>query len=125
MDQSAGDKVPAVEQASSLDDILGALVAEHGEQHLAEANQWVADALYPEHIDAPTIAVLRLKAGLTQRGLAEKMGVKQPYIARIEGGQENITFTTLANLASALDIDIGTAAAALQSTYHASAERHA
>lgn len=43
----------------------------------------------------------RKKAGLTQKQLAEKLGMKQAYIAQIETGKKNITFSTLTKYAIA------------------------
>lgn len=42
----------------------------------------------------------RSKAGLTQAQVAERMGVKQPVVARIEGGS-NVSFNTLKRYAHA------------------------
>lgn len=49
-------------------------------------------------------AVLRLRRlrGLTQEELAERMGTKQPAIARLERGYENTTLKTLVAAAEAL-----------------------
>jgi DNA-binding XRE family transcriptional regulator len=46
----------------------------------------------------------RLAAGLTQRQLAEKMGVKQPFIARLEKPGAYPTVRTLQRLAKALGL---------------------
>jgi ribosome-binding protein aMBF1 (putative translation factor) len=46
----------------------------------------------------------RLAAGLTQRQLAEKMGVKQPFIARLEKPGAYPTVRTLQKLAKALGL---------------------
>ena len=43
----------------------------------------------------------RLAAGLTQKELAERLGTKQTYIAALERGKKNITFSTLARYARA------------------------
>ena len=43
----------------------------------------------------------RRAAGLTQKELAEILGTKQTYIAQIEKGKKNITFSTLAKYARA------------------------
>lgn len=51
---------------------------------LRDARSWVADAVYPE---GRTLAALRLKAGLSQRDLAEKCGLKQPHVSRYEAGR--------------------------------------
>lgn len=43
----------------------------------------------------------RKAAGLTQKELADLLGKKQTYIAQIEKGKKNITFSTLAKYAHA------------------------
>ena len=43
----------------------------------------------------------RKAAGLTQKELAEKLGTKQAYIAELERGRKNITFSTLTKYARA------------------------
>jgi len=49
------------------------------------------------------LARFREERGLTQRALAERAGIKQPQLARIERGQIP-TVPTLARLAGALNI---------------------
>ena len=41
---------------------------------------------------------LRVKAGLTQRELAERAGLGEPYLSRIEGGHRDIRWSMLARL---------------------------
>lgn len=101
-------------QDFSHDDVFGPLEAHLGTDAVKAANQWVADALYPESKDSPTLAVLRLRAGFSQRALAEKIDVKQPYIARLESGSENPTFSTMKKLAKALDMSVSDIALALE-----------
>lgn len=43
----------------------------------------------------------RHEAGLTQKQLAERLGTKQTYIAQLERGRKNITFSTIARYARA------------------------
>lgn len=45
---------------------------------------------------------LRKRRGMSQADIAKIMGTSQPAIARIEGGDENITLETLKRLVSAL-----------------------
>ncbi|APE21376.1 DNA-binding protein [Streptomyces venezuelae ATCC 10712] len=49
---------------------------------------------------------LRTKLGLTQTALAERAGMKQPAISRIEGGGTVPTLPLLRRLADALDADL-------------------
>lgn len=48
------------------------------------------------------IRAIREKQGLSQKKLAEKMGVSQQLISRIEKGGENTTLITLKNISDAL-----------------------
>lgn len=49
------------------------------------------------------LIALRERRGLSQQELADRAGVKQPQIARIESGRaKNITLRTLAKITSAL-----------------------
>jgi len=43
----------------------------------------------------------RKEAGLTQQELAKRLGTKQTYIAALERGRKNITFSTLSRYARA------------------------
>ena len=45
---------------------------------------------------------IRKKQGLSQKKLAEKMGVSQQLISRIEKGKENVSLITLKNISDAL-----------------------
>jgi len=49
------------------------------------------------------IAVMRNALGLSQKGLAKKIGISQQVISRIEKGGENISLSSLARIAQALD----------------------
>jgi len=53
------------------------------------------------------LKTLRTTRGLTQIELAKKVGVKQPYLARLESGAEdNPTLDTLRRLAKALKVSV-------------------
>jgi transcriptional regulator with XRE-family HTH domain len=52
------------------------------------------------------VRVARLAAKLTQRDLAEAVGLKQGYITALESGDQNPTVRTLARFAEALQIPI-------------------
>ena len=56
------------------------------------AGSWIADA--------------RKKAGLTQKQLADKMGMPQSQISRIEKHPDRTTLRTMKRVAAALEIDI-------------------
>jgi len=50
----------------------------------------------------------RVRAGLTQVQLAERCGIYQSYLSRIEGGSANPSVFLLNALATALGVDITT-----------------
>jgi ribosome-binding protein aMBF1 (putative translation factor) len=60
------------------------------------------DALEPEFALIQQLIDIRNKRGLSQRQLAERAGMKQPVIARLESGRA-AGFKTLKRLAEALD----------------------
>lgn len=59
------------------------------------------DALEEEFALIAAMLDARQKAGLTQAQVAERMGVKQPVVAKIEGGKSNVSFDTLKRYAHA------------------------
>ena len=48
---------------------------------------------------------LRMKRGLTQRELAEKVGTARSYIARVEKGETDIQISSFFRIARALGIE--------------------
>jgi HTH-type transcriptional regulator/antitoxin HipB len=48
----------------------------------------------------------RQEAGLTQAELAERIGIKQPSLCRIETGQVNVSISMLARIAEALGVPL-------------------
>jgi len=63
------------------------------------------EALEPEFSLIRQLIDLRIRRGLSQRQLAERAGMKQPSIARLEGGRPT-TLRTLRRVADALDADV-------------------
>lgn len=61
------------------------------------------DALEDEFRLARELIKARLERHLTQEQLAQKIGVKQEAIARLESGQANPRYKTLTRVAKALD----------------------
>ncbi|MFZ0150948.1 MAG: helix-turn-helix transcriptional regulator [Xanthobacteraceae bacterium] len=49
---------------------------------------------------------LRIKAGLSQAALAERMGVDRAYVSGLELGQRNPTVVTLWHIAEALGVKL-------------------
>lgn len=54
------------------------------------------------------VKAARLKANMTQADLAERCGILQHRISRIELGQINVTLGTMARIAKAFDDDVPT-----------------
>lgn len=52
------------------------------------------------------ICDLRKSKKMSQKDLADAIGVSQPYIAKIEDGEENLTVETIVKLLSALHISL-------------------
>lgn len=58
--------------------------------------------LKPEFEIAKELISMRQQLGLTQRGLAEKAGIKQPQLARIETGKQSPRLETLVSIAASV-----------------------
>ena len=61
------------------------------------------DKLAPRYAIISEIISARIKRGMTQRQIAEKMGTKQSAIARLESGNSNPSISFLEKLARVLD----------------------
>ncbi|PIR03442.1 MAG: transcriptional regulator [Candidatus Magasanikbacteria bacterium CG11_big_fil_rev_8_21_14_0_20_43_7] len=64
------------------------------------------DDLAPEFELASMLIEKRLERGLSQAELAEKIGTKQPAIARLESGNYNTTLAFLKKAANALGAEL-------------------
>jgi predicted transcriptional regulator len=51
------------------------------------------------------LASARVDAGLTQQGVAARLGLPQSYVAKIEGGERRIDVIEFLRLAKALGVD--------------------
>ncbi len=81
---------------------------EEVEQESAEAGETDVLRAYAEHFRlAVQLLTLRKQRGLTQQQLAKVSGIQQSEISRIERGQGNPTWQTLAALAAALKTTVG------------------
>lgn len=60
------------------------------------------DALGPEFALAEAMIEARKRAGLSQAQVAEKMGTRQPVVARLESGRASPTFATLLSFGKAV-----------------------
>ena len=112
---------PVAQIQFSLDEAFAGLDERVGEEGVRAATNLVSEMLYPEHQTKPTLAVLRLRTGMSQRQLADAADVKQPQIARLESGKDNPnpTFDTMMKLARGLGISVAEVATALETTIEA------
>ena len=83
-------KKEAIMNAQTFDELLD---AEHGKPGTAEREQFDADAT--AFCLAETLKEERLRAGLTQEQLAERIGTKKTYISRLENGKADVQLNTL------------------------------
>lgn len=60
------------------------------------------DALEPEYVLIKQIIDKRLRSGISQKSLAERVGTKQSAISRLESGNYNPSFLFLKKIAAAL-----------------------
>ena len=64
------------------------------------------NALQPEYEIIRTLIAERISRGLTQKELAQKCGIKQSNISRLERGKANPTIGFLQKIAEAMDADL-------------------
>lgn len=82
------------------DEVWRQLLASDPAFRLAHEQGRVADEL------AIAVFTYRHQHGLSQRALAERLGMRQPQVARIESGEVNPTMETLTRLSKALGLRI-------------------
>ena len=63
---------------------------------------------------AITLAKARKSLNLTQRSIAEKLGISQPYVAKLEGGEANPTLGTIGRLLATINLRLVTGTASLK-----------
>lgn len=76
---------------------------------MAKARQRLAQSMSKQSDnESPTsLAALRLRAGLSQTQMAERMQTQQPAVARFERDPSNLGFLTLLAIASAVGCPVG------------------
>ena len=90
---------------SDFDDLVSALEKdETAALQLREGRSWVGSTFYGG--GHPTLASLRLAAGLSQRQLGEACGLEQPHVSRYESGKHEPSLTTAVRMARALGVDL-------------------
>jgi transcriptional regulator with XRE-family HTH domain len=62
---------------------------------------------------ALTLVKARKRAGLSQKELADKLGMSQPYIAKLEGGEANPTLETIGAVLAVMGLRLVTTSAPL------------
>lgn len=72
-------------------------------QHRSENKKWLE---YSFQIAIKVLATIDATPGMTQKHLAELIGVSPQYISKILKGQENLTLETISKLEAALDIQL-------------------
>ncbi|MEG1950936.1 MAG: helix-turn-helix transcriptional regulator [Odoribacter sp.] len=80
----------SIKGCCTFDDILN---VQYGSEGTPERDQFECDAEI--FILAERLKEERLKAGLTQEQLAQKIGTKKSYISRIENGKTDVQLSTL------------------------------
>lgn len=71
---------------------------------IEEGTKWVAKNFFSDHPE--TLAILRMRAGLSQSELGKRLGVSQPQIAKWEKCKNpNLQINTIKTLAQALSIE--------------------
>ena len=75
---------------TTLDELID---AECGPKGTPSRDQF--DAETQEFCIAQTLREERIRAGLTQQQLADRLGTKKTYVSRVETGKQNINLTTL------------------------------
>lgn len=89
---------------SDFDKLIDSLEKDpEASQGLKEGRSWVASTYYR---DIETLASLRLKAGLSQKQLAQACGIEQPHISRYESGKHEPSISVAAMLSNALGVNL-------------------
>ena len=63
---------------------------------------------------AITLTKARKKLNLTQKNLADELGISQPYVAKLEGGEANPTLGTIGRLLATINLRLVTGTAPLK-----------
>lgn len=90
MESNTSNHDDKIMHCSTLDELLD---VEYGKPGTPEREQFDADAA--AFCLAETLKEERLKAGLTQQQLAERIGTKKTYISRLENGKADVQLSTL------------------------------
>lgn len=108
----------AVDASAFLDiraEIAAIEASPEGRAEMAIARKWTAEALYGK--DEVSLAVLRLRCGLSQAQLAKKLNVDPSLVSRWESKGANFELSTMDRLAQALGADFAEVAVACQKLF--------
>ena len=83
-------KIEAIRRATTFDELLE---AEYGVVGTPERDKFEVEAA--AFSLAETLKEERMRAGLTQEQLAERIGTKKTYISRLENGKADVQLSTL------------------------------
>ncbi|WP_161539949.1 helix-turn-helix transcriptional regulator [Glaciimonas sp. PCH181] len=88
-----------------IDDLVAMFEqAPGGKEEMSSARQWLSSSL--DECDQGTLKSLRLKAGLSQSILAQKIGLQQPNICAFETGKRKPEYKTAQKLAQSLNVTV-------------------
>jgi DNA-binding XRE family transcriptional regulator len=91
------------------EELLNALEAHELAAKLDDpSTKWIPAEQAALQIAGSWLAEARKKAALTQKQLADRVGVPQSQISRIEKSPDHTTLRTMKRIAAALGVDIGT-----------------
>ena len=83
-------------------------------KRLATARKKLGQALQATHGPRTGLVALRMKAGLSQTQLAQRMQTQQPSVARWERSPKTMSFQNMQALASALGVPAGEVFSAIE-----------
>ncbi|HEX7687321.1 MAG TPA: helix-turn-helix transcriptional regulator [Burkholderiaceae bacterium] len=107
-------------ESPEFDQLLDELAADPVyASELPRARAWVAEAFYP----TMTLSALRLRAGMSQRQLAEACGMEQPHISRMESGKHEPHLMQIRRISQALGVSMDEFASAWENSRAALNER--
>jgi len=102
-----------VKGSTSLDEFLKEFDGDAEVQAaFTESRRQLAETLYAD--EPQSFSALRLKVGLSQAALAQRVGTTQSYIARVEKGTLDPSTEKVVQLAEALGVAESTAFAAIR-----------
>lgn len=95
-------RAPIEDESLDIDDFISELSSQPGvADELAVARRWLADAIEK---DESALKKLRLQAGLSQKSLADLIGLKQPNISEFESGQRTPSVATIIRMKEVLGV---------------------